>query len=71
LLVSNAVAAGPGHGFVVNTPGGQSWFAYHAWLPGHIGGRHPGRKMWLSRITWTARGPVIAAPSTGPQPAPA
>jgi beta-xylosidase len=71
ILTSTRRAIGPGHGFVVTTPAGQTWLAYHAWVPGHLEGDRPGRQLWLSRLTWTSAGPVVAKPSTARQTAPA
>lgn len=70
VLTSTARAIGPGHGYVVTTPSGQTWLAFHAWSPGHVGGDRPGRQLWLSRVTWTAHGPEVARPSVARQAAP-
>ena len=63
VLVSNEVAAGPGHCavFAVN---GRTWMAYHAWTPGEIGSDIPGRALWLSEVTFAADGSVSVVPPT-------
>lgn len=70
LLTSTAQARGPGHAFIVGTPSGQNWLAFHAWSVGHVGDDVPGRQLWLTRLTWTARGPALASPTTKRQSAP-
>ena len=70
ILSSTAAARGPGHAFIIRTAGGQTWMAFHAWAPGRIGADVPGRQLWLTRLSWTADGPLAARPSTGRQPAP-
>ncbi|RMI12781.1 glycoside hydrolase family 43 protein [Cellulomonas triticagri] len=64
LMRSSAEAAGPGHGTVVTTPGGD-WYVHHAWPPDAVGAAYPGRQMWLTPLTWTAQGePVLDGPTT-------
>ena len=57
VLVSNDVAAGPGHNSLIEV-GGQVWMVYHAWVPGAVGDEVTGRQMWLSRVDFTADGGV-------------
>ena len=47
VLVSNEVAAGPGH-CAVFAVGDQRWMVYHAWPPDAVGSTITGRTMWLS-----------------------
>ncbi|MVA76013.1 family 43 glycosylhydrolase [Auraticoccus sp. F435] len=49
LLVGNDVAAGPGHCSLF-ADGDRVWMVYHAWMPGAVGTRDPGRTMWLSQV---------------------
>lgn len=49
VLMSNAVAAGPGHCSLVEKDG-RVWMVYHAWAPDAIGSEVPGRTMWLSEV---------------------
>jgi beta-xylosidase len=53
VLVSNDVAAGPGH-CSVSTVADKRWMVYHAWAPDAIGSKIPGRTMWLSEVEITA-----------------
>jgi len=63
VLVSNEVAAGPGHCSLFEKDG-RVWMAYHAWTPGEIGGDFPGRSLWLSEVTFRPDGSVHVAPPT-------
>ncbi|WP_151524039.1 glycoside hydrolase family 43 protein [Serinicoccus kebangsaanensis] len=57
VLVTNDVAAGPGHNSLIEV-GGQLWMVYHAWVPGAVGDEVTGRQMWLSRVDFTEDGGV-------------
>lgn len=70
VLRSSAAAAGPGHGFVVTAPDGNTWLLYHAWPPEAIGSTMPGRQLWLDRLEWRDGLPVVRGPTAEPQPAP-
>lgn len=70
VLRSSDEAAGPGHGFVVTTPDGDTWLLYHAWPPQAIGSTLPGRLLWLDRIDWSGDRPTVRGPTADPQPAP-
>lgn len=50
VLVTNDVAAGPGHCSLF-VKDGKVWMVYHAWTPGEIGPDFPGRTMWLSEVS--------------------
>lgn len=63
VLVSNDVAAGPGHCALVKNDG-RLWMVYHAWRPDSIGSEDPGRTMWLSEVTFGADGSVTVVPPT-------
>ena len=63
LMSSNEVAAGPGHGMVVES-GEGTWYVHHAWPPEAVGSAVPGRQMWLTPLTWTDEGvPELAEPA--------
>lgn len=51
IMVSNDVAAGPGHGVVVERDG-RTWYLHHAWPPGAVGEPVPGRQMWLTELVF-------------------
>jgi beta-xylosidase len=70
ILTSSADAAGPGHGYVVETGEGESWMLYHAWEPTAVGEDPPGRYLWLDRVEWVDDGPVMRGPISAPQPVP-
>lgn len=64
LMRSSADAAGPGHGCVVTTDDGTTWYAHHAWPPDAVGSSYPGRQLWLTPLDWDADGtPVLDGPS--------
>lgn len=63
VLVSNDVAAGPGHCALFEKDG-RVWMVYHAWAPGEIGGDFPGRTMWLSEVGFADDGSVTVVPPT-------
>lgn len=67
VLVSNAVAAGPGH-CALFSRGGKVWMVYHAWPPDSVGSRVPGRTLWLSEVTFGADGSVKVVPPTEDYP---
>jgi len=70
VLRSTEKAAGPGHGYVISTPDGDTWLLYHAWPPQAIGSTSPGRQLWLDRIEWQGDRPVVRGPTADPQPVP-
>ncbi|MFI2364788.1 glycoside hydrolase family 43 protein [Promicromonospora sp. NPDC019610] len=51
IMVSNEVAAGPGHGMVVERDG-RTWYVHHAWPPGAVNAPEPGRQMWLTELVF-------------------
>lgn len=65
ILMSNAVASGPGHASMVEQDG-RTWLLYHAWPPGAEGAVEPGRQLWLSEVTWADGKPQVHGPGTGP-----
>ncbi len=67
VLVSNEVAAGPGHCSLFEHDG-RVWMVYHAWTPGEIGGDFPGRSMWLSEVSFADDGSVSVVPPTTDYP---
>lgn len=62
VLRSTGSASGPGHGQLIKV-GSQWWYAYHAWLPGHEGKDHIGRRMWLSKVFFNGRSVVVQPPT--------
>jgi len=62
---------GPGHGCVVQGPRGGSYFVYHAWQRGRVGGRNP-RMLLMDRVEWHNGWPRIhdGSPSAEPQRVP-
>src|SRR5829696_9722064 len=63
VVVSNDVAAGPGH-CALNRKGGKVWNLYHAWPPDAVGSELPGRNPWLSEVLFTPDGSVTVVPPT-------
>lgn len=63
ILVTNDVAAGPGHCALFEKDG-KVWMVYHAWAPDSIGPDFPGRTMWLSEVTFNPDGTVAVTPPT-------
>ena len=63
VLVSNEVAAGPGHCALFERDG-KVWMVYHAWAPDAIGSDFPGRTMWLSEVTFGPGESVSVVPPT-------
>jgi beta-xylosidase len=68
ILVSNDVAAGPGH-CALFSDDGKVWMVYHAWPPDAIDSVFPGRTMWLSEVRFGADGSVAVTPPTVQYPA--
>jgi GH43 family beta-xylosidase len=62
VLVSNEVAAGPGHCSLVEKDG-RVWMVYHAWAPDAVGSDVPGRTMWLSEVTFDGRSVRVDPPT--------
>lgn len=62
LLASDAVAAGPGHCFVLDLPDGSSVMFFHAWQPAAIGSSVPGRQLWLEPLSWPGGLPRVQPP---------
>ena len=71
ILRSTPQAEGPGHGFLVRTPSGQTWLLYHAWAGGAVGSVTPGRQLWLDRVDWADGRPVVRGPAVDHPAAPA
>jgi arabinan endo-1,5-alpha-L-arabinosidase len=70
LLVSGGAFAGPGHGSVVEAPGGEDALVYHAWAADAIGGG-PGRMVLLDAVRWADGWPSFpGAPSADARPKP-
>lgn len=60
ILVSNEVAAGPGH-CTLFADGDRTVMAYHAWHPDAVG-KPPGRTLWTSEVHFAADGAVAVDP---------
>jgi len=73
ILKTRCQAAGPGGQALFVDAKGQTWIAYHAWLPNHIGDLpgSPGRLLWLDRLLWKNGKPVVHGPTCTAQTAPA
>jgi arabinan endo-1,5-alpha-L-arabinosidase len=70
LVGSNATWAGPGHGSVVQAPGGDDVLVYHAWQAGHTN-EAPGRLVLVDALRWLNGWPYIpGAPSPDSRPRP-
>jgi beta-xylosidase len=70
ILVSNEIAAGPGHCALFEADG-QVWMVYHAWAPDSIGDDDVGRSMWLSRTTiGPGKSVTVQPPAADPFAAP-
>ena len=70
ILTSNAWWSGPGHGSVLQAPGGELALVYHAWVAGHVDAA-PGRQVLVDRLTWSGGWPqLLSAPSPRSQPMP-
>jgi beta-xylosidase len=63
VLSSDKAAAGPGHCALFERKG-RVWMVYHAWSPDAIGSDPPGRMLWLSEVTFGAKGKVTVEPPT-------
>jgi beta-xylosidase len=63
LLASDAVAAGPGHCFVLDLADGSSVMFFHAWQPSAIGSSVPGRQLWLEPLSWPGGQPRVQPPA--------
>lgn len=70
LVPSNLAAAGPGHCFLITTPGGKTEMLYHAWPPDAVGAISPGRQLWLEPVTWKGSVPSVHPSQAVPQPMP-
>jgi arabinan endo-1,5-alpha-L-arabinosidase len=70
LVGSNGAWAGPGHGSVVQAPGGDDVLVYHAWQAGHTN-EAPGRLVLLDALRWLNGWPYIpGSPSGDSRPRP-
>lgn len=58
ILRSGGGFEGPGHGSAVQTPSGDWWFVYHAWVSGKVG-QAPGRLVLADVIAWKDGWPVF------------
>ncbi|MCU1536768.1 MAG: glycoside hydrolase family 43 [Humibacillus sp.] len=63
VLVSSAVAAGPGHCALFEKDG-RVLMVFHAWAPDAIGSEVPGRTMWLSEVTFDGQKVSVTPPRT-------
>ncbi len=62
VLVTNDVAAGPGHCQLFLSEG-RWWMVFHAWLPGHVGDSAFGRQMWLTTVDFDGASVAVRQPS--------
>jgi beta-xylosidase len=72
ILHSRCTAVGPGHQALFLDARGQTWMAYHAWEPHHVGDSPgaPGRRLWIDRVDWKNGKPVVHGPTCTSQPVP-
>ncbi|GAB3731423.1 hypothetical protein GCM10027590_40430 [Nocardiopsis nanhaiensis] len=61
LMSSNEVAAGPGHGMVLEV-NDRTWYVHHAWPPDHVGDPEYGRSMWVTPLRWEGEEPFLDGP---------
>ena len=62
VLVTNDVAAGPGHNHMIELDG-RWWMVYHAWEPGFVGMDAIGRQMWLSTVDFDGATVTVQPPT--------
>jgi len=62
---------GPGGQMVIAGPDGGRWIVYHAWTGPDVGYPAGTRSMRIDRIEFVDGRPVVAGPTSDPQPAPA
>lgn len=71
ILTTNGTWVGPGHCSVVDTPAGDTYMVYHAWLKGHVNGPGDERLMLVDAVRWDNGWPTVPeAPSVGSRPMP-
>jgi beta-xylosidase len=71
ILSSRCNAAGPGGETITVDASGQTWLVYDAWPRDAVGADTPGRVLWIDRLDWPHRRPVVRGPTCARQPAPA
>jgi beta-xylosidase len=73
ILSSRCAAVGPGSEALFDDARGRTWMAYAAWLPGEFASppHGPGRQLWLNRLFWSRKGPVVGGGSCRAQSVPA
>jgi beta-xylosidase len=71
ILAFTATVMGPGGQMVVEGPDGKPWIVYHAWTGPDVGYPNGVRSLRIDRIEFRGGRPVIAGPTSDPQPAPA
>jgi len=64
ILKKRCRALGPGHNALLEV-GGQTWIVYHAWNDVYTK-----RQLWIDRLDWKDRKPVVHGPTCGSQKAP-
>ncbi len=71
ILVTEGAWAGPGHCAVVETPAGDSYMVYHAWVSGCVNGPGCGREVLVDALLWGGAYPSVPlAPSSNTRPLP-
>ncbi|WP_116996620.1 glycoside hydrolase family 43 protein [Desertimonas flava] len=70
ILEFTAEVMGPGGQMIVEGPDGDPWMAYHAWTGPDVGYPAGVRALRIDRVEFRAGRPIIAGPTSDPQPAP-
>ena len=71
ILTFTAEVMGPGGQMLVEGPDGEWWIVYHAWTGADVGYPAGMRSLRIDRVEFDGGRPVIAGPTSDPQPAPA
>jgi beta-xylosidase len=70
ILTFTAEVMGPGGQMLVEGPDGEWWIVYHAWAGPDVGYPAGMRSLRIDRVAFEGGEPVIAGPTSDPQPAP-
>ncbi len=69
-MTNQPLVVGPGHQTVFSDDAGNTWMVYHIWQVTPGGQRTDNRIVWLDRVLWEERRPVVQGPTRDAQPAP-
>ena len=70
IVKTNTKWVGPGHCSVLDTPAGDTYMVYHAWLTGHVHGPGDARVTLVDAVHWGDWPSVPEAPSLHSRPMP-